>query len=135
VAGKVSALYVIDQLGRAPPLSAMSDAMKLDKLVKMFDGASADQHTLEIGLEDIRAWHAEIERFTAVCKDKTELLHDAYAQVGRRDAEIVRLRAALGEIGYHAEGPYDETPAELSDWLKSIHAIAKAALTAGIRNE
>lgn len=43
--------------------------------------------------------------------------------------ECARLRAALGEIGYHAEGPYDETDAkELAEWLKSIHEIATGAV-------
>jgi hypothetical protein len=47
---------------------------ELSALIKMFDGEPSEKHTLEVNLDDIRKWHAEIERLrTALIKLSNEV--------------------------------------------------------------
>ena len=60
---------------------------------------------------------AEIERLLKVCKDKSELLWDAYAGNERRDAEIERLRRLL-------EMSYPDQQAEIERLREALKTIA-----------
>lgn len=85
---------------------------ELAALIKMFDGSPSEKHTLEVGLEDLRRWYAEIERLrnnllmSEGCSSLATIGVDAHGAVvelsketmGKliaAEKEIVRLRAAL----------------------------------------
>jgi hypothetical protein len=59
---------------------------ELSALIKMFDGEASEKHVLEVGLDDIRKWHVEIEQLRA-----------ALAAERKRCAGIIQL-ARFGEI-------------------------------------
>jgi hypothetical protein len=48
--------------------------MELSQLVHMFDGEPADIHTLEVGLEDVRRWHGDMQEIMRINNGLREAL-------------------------------------------------------------
>lgn len=70
----------------------------LAALIKMFDGSPSEKHTLEVGLEDIRRWHAEIGRLQADRDDAREQRRKWHEASAMDRAENGRLRVEIEQM-------------------------------------